>query len=153
MARFLSMYILRNRAEMTYLQIGRHFGRDHTTVIHAVNRITEKLAAERGLLSGEVATLIREVESQISDRLQTAKYEERNYDSGNALLDAVAVTIDGMHSYPADKIKVLYAKALRIRDLDTLVLDRTNRVVTDELLQTYGELAFNLFNKLKANNL
>lgn len=43
--RHIAMWLLRNFTPMSYPEIGRIFGRDHTTVICAVKRV-EKLRAE-----------------------------------------------------------------------------------------------------------
>lgn len=46
-ARHTAMYILYNDLQLPYEQVGRLFGgRDHTTVIHAVEKITEQLKTE-----------------------------------------------------------------------------------------------------------
>jgi chromosomal replication initiator protein len=46
-ARHTAMYILYNDLQLPYEQVGRLFGgRDHTTVIHAVEKITEQLKTD-----------------------------------------------------------------------------------------------------------
>jgi chromosomal replication initiator protein len=49
-ARHTAMYILYNDLQLPYEQVGRLFGgRDHTTVIHAVEKITEQLKTDPGV--------------------------------------------------------------------------------------------------------
>jgi len=49
-ARHVAMYILYNDLRLPYEQIGRLFGgRDHTTIIHAVGKITDQLRTDPGV--------------------------------------------------------------------------------------------------------
>lgn len=49
LARQVAMYLIRSHTPRTYPEIGRQFGdRDHSTVIYAVSRITEIMAAPIG---------------------------------------------------------------------------------------------------------
>ena len=49
-ARHTAMYLLYNDLRLPYEQVGRLFGgRDHTTIIHAVEKITEKLKTDPGM--------------------------------------------------------------------------------------------------------
>jgi chromosomal replication initiator protein len=58
-ARQVGMYVFRELTDFSYPMIGREFGgRDHTTVIHAVEKITE-LMKERREIFGQVNELIR----------------------------------------------------------------------------------------------
>jgi chromosomal replication initiator protein len=46
-ARGLAMYLARHISGASYAEIGRHFGRrDHTTVLHACNKFTGRIAAD-----------------------------------------------------------------------------------------------------------
>ncbi len=61
-ARQIAMYVFREQTELSYPAIAREFGgRDHTTVIHAVDKIG-KLMAER-----------RQIYDQVTDVIQTIK--------------------------------------------------------------------------------
>ncbi len=61
-ARQIAMYVFREQTELSYPAIAREFGgRDHTTVIHAVEKIG-KLMAER-----------RQIYDQVTDLIQTIK--------------------------------------------------------------------------------
>ena len=42
MARQVAMYIMRTNVGLSFPSIGRHFGLDHTTVIHGCNKISFK---------------------------------------------------------------------------------------------------------------
>lgn len=48
-ARHLAMWLIRTQLDWSYPQIGRWFGRDHTTVIHGVGRIDAMRRVNRGL--------------------------------------------------------------------------------------------------------
>jgi chromosomal replication initiator protein len=62
-ARQVSMYVFRELTDLSYPAIGREFGgRDHTTVIHAVDKIT-RLMAERREIYDQVSTLTSNVRS------------------------------------------------------------------------------------------
>jgi chromosomal replication initiator protein len=62
-ARQVSMYVFRELTDLSYPAIGREFGdRDHTTVIHAVEKIT-RLMAERREIYDQVSTLTSNVRS------------------------------------------------------------------------------------------
>ncbi|MBV8464030.1 MAG: chromosomal replication initiation protein, partial [Acidimicrobiales bacterium] len=57
-ARQVGMYVLRELTDFSYPAIGREFGdRDHSTVIHAVNKI-QKLMGERQQIYNQVTDLI-----------------------------------------------------------------------------------------------
>ncbi len=63
-ARQVSMYVFRELTDMSYPAIGRAFGgRDHTTVIHAVDKIS-KLMPERREIYDQVSTLISSVRAK-----------------------------------------------------------------------------------------
>ena len=57
-ARQIAMYVLREMTDFSYPAIGREFGdRDHTTVMHAVTKIS-KLMAERRTIYDQVTELM-----------------------------------------------------------------------------------------------
>lgn len=62
-ARQVSMYVFRELTDLSYPAIGREFGgRDHTTVIHAVDKIT-RLMAERREIYDQVSALTSVIRS------------------------------------------------------------------------------------------
>lgn len=62
-ARQISMYVFREVTDLSYPAIARHFGgRDHTTVIHAVEKITA-LMKERRRIYDQVASLTQAIKS------------------------------------------------------------------------------------------
>lgn len=62
-ARQICMYVFRELTDFSYPAIGREFGgRDHTTVIHAVDKIT-RLMGERRAIYDQVAELITAIKS------------------------------------------------------------------------------------------
>ena len=63
-ARQIAMYIFRELTELSYPAIAKEFGgRDHTTVIHAVDKISQ-LMAERREIYDQVTALTTAVKSQ-----------------------------------------------------------------------------------------
>jgi chromosomal replication initiator protein len=62
-ARQIAMYVFRELTDFSYPMIGREFGgRDHTTVIHAVEKISEQMKERRAIYE-QVTELIRVVRS------------------------------------------------------------------------------------------
>lgn len=62
-ARQISMYVCRELTDLSYPAIAREFGnRDHTTVIHAVDKISKQLA-ERREIYDQVTALIQEIKA------------------------------------------------------------------------------------------
>ena len=62
-ARQVGMYVFRELTDFSYPMIGREFGdRDHTTVIHAVEKITGQMK-ERRAIYDQVSELIRVIKS------------------------------------------------------------------------------------------
>jgi chromosomal replication initiator protein len=60
-ARQIGMYVMREQTELSYPAIARVFGgRDHTTVIHAVEKVT-KLIAERQQVYDQVIELTKRI--------------------------------------------------------------------------------------------
>ncbi len=68
-ARHIAMYLIREHLGLSYKEIGAHFGgRDHTTVLHGWERVTEILAAEPSELEGldqEVPRMAAEVRARL----------------------------------------------------------------------------------------
>ena len=50
-ARFISMYLYKEFTTMTFKSIGRDFGRDHTTVIHACKTIRNLMQTDQRVLA------------------------------------------------------------------------------------------------------
>lgn len=48
-ARRVAMYIARTHTDMSYPLLGAAFGKDHTTVIHAVKILLEIIAKDKGI--------------------------------------------------------------------------------------------------------
>jgi chromosomal replication initiator protein len=62
-ARQIAMYAFRNLTELSYPSIARLFGgRDHTTVIHAVDKV-QKLMSERKQIYDQVTDLLQQLKS------------------------------------------------------------------------------------------
>lgn len=63
MARQIAMYLIRQLTQSSLPTIGRAFGgKDHSTVLHAINKIS-KLVAEDSQISGEITALRAELQS------------------------------------------------------------------------------------------
>ena len=62
-ARQICMYVCRELTDLSYPSIAREFGnRDHTTVIHAVDKISKQMA-ERRQIYDQVTALIQDIKS------------------------------------------------------------------------------------------
>ena len=62
-ARQIGMYVFRELTDLSYPAIAREFGgRDHTTVIHAVDKV-QRLMSERHLVYDQVTELITRIKS------------------------------------------------------------------------------------------
>src|SRR5206468_10556951 len=62
-ARQISMYVFREMTDLSYPAIAREFGgRDHTTVIHAVDKIGTLMKQRRAIFD-QVTTLMQHLES------------------------------------------------------------------------------------------
>ena len=59
--RQVAMYLIRDMIKTSYPDIGKFFGRDHTTVIHSVNKIEEEIRK-----SDDLKTKIRDIKNNIS---------------------------------------------------------------------------------------
>ncbi len=147
-ARQAAIHIIRKRTSLSSTEIGQLFNRDHSTILYAVQKVEELLNQEKWTPTGKTTVLIKQVESKVAEFLRAVKDTVKD-DTPEGSLDAVTITRDGLHAYPAIKIKPMYLKALRIRDPDTLVLNYDKRLVTDELFQRYGELALCVVSDLK----
>ena len=63
MARQVSMYIIRQLTKLSLPEIGRVFGRDHTTVIHSLEKVEGLIKENR-----ETAENIRDIKSNVNAR-------------------------------------------------------------------------------------
>ena len=67
-ARQVGMYVFRELTDFSYPMIGREFGgRDHTTVIHAVEKITEQMKERRAIFD-QVNELVRVIKTGAQHR-------------------------------------------------------------------------------------
>ena len=64
-ARQIAMYLVRKLTNLSLPDIGREFGRDHSTVIHAIRKVENALADP----AGEVGANIRDITSNINSKL------------------------------------------------------------------------------------
>lgn len=64
-ARQIAMYLIRKMTNLSLPDIGREFGRDHSTVIHALNKVEKLLQAG----SGPVPDNIRDITANINSKL------------------------------------------------------------------------------------
>jgi chromosomal replication initiator protein len=62
--RQIAMYLCRNMLDMTYPQIGQEFGkRDHSTVMHAVSKVTEALASDQAGIKADLDEIRKRISS------------------------------------------------------------------------------------------
>ncbi len=64
-ARQVAMYLIRKLTKLSLPDIGREFGRDHSTVIHSLNKVEKALAAQTGGLQ----ETIRDITANINSKL------------------------------------------------------------------------------------
>jgi chromosomal replication initiator protein len=50
MARHIAMYLVRELMDLPFARVGKVFGRDHTTVISAVDKVEKLLKTDQELL-------------------------------------------------------------------------------------------------------
>jgi hypothetical protein len=64
--RQVAMYLCKKLTSRSLPEIGRSFRKDHTTVLHAINKITERLKTEENL-ADDVNSLILQLQEEYSD--------------------------------------------------------------------------------------
>ncbi|MBQ1264278.1 MAG: chromosomal replication initiator protein DnaA, partial [Oscillospiraceae bacterium] len=64
-ARQVAMYLIRKNLNLSLPEIGREFGRDHTTVMHALSKVEQLLADPRSGLQDN----LRDITANINSRL------------------------------------------------------------------------------------
>lgn len=64
-ARQIAMYIIRNMTNLSLSDIGQEFKRDHTTVLHAINRIDEQAKRDN-----ELSEIIKDIRANVNQRLE-----------------------------------------------------------------------------------
>ncbi|MBP1737265.1 MAG: chromosomal replication initiator protein DnaA [Oscillospiraceae bacterium] len=64
-ARQIAMYIIRNMTNLSLTDIGQEFKRDHTTVLHAINRIDEQAKRDN-----ELSEIIKDIRANVNQRLE-----------------------------------------------------------------------------------
>ena len=64
-ARQLAMYLIRKMTNLSYPDIAKEFGKNHTTVLHAIRSVEEKL----GNASNGLQDNIRDIQANINSRL------------------------------------------------------------------------------------
>ena len=65
-ARQIAMYLIRSQTTLSLNDIGREFGnRDHTTVLHAINRVEERMKND-----ADLTEIIKDIKANIN-----AQYE------------------------------------------------------------------------------
>ena len=62
-ARQVAMYLMRNLTNMSTTDIGREFGRDHTTVLHAIRKVESALKDENSRMSDVVRDITANINS------------------------------------------------------------------------------------------
>jgi len=64
-ARQIAMYLIRKLTNLTYKEIGKVFGRDHSTVMNSIDRVEAKLSE-----SDELSKVLRDITSNINEKKQ-----------------------------------------------------------------------------------
>ncbi len=90
------MYVMRELTELSYPNIAREFGgRDHTTVIHAVEKIGALMSKERRQIYDQVTRLMKAVRQ---GRLTRAR--RRGGQGGGPAVDGGLPAVDGRCAVP-----------------------------------------------------
>ena len=61
-ARQIAFYLMREMADMSTTEIGKFFGKDHTTAMHGIDKITRLMETNRDIAAG-VADLKKNIEN------------------------------------------------------------------------------------------
>lgn len=64
-ARQVAMYLIRKLTNLSFPEIGKEFGRDHTTVIHACNKIESSLKLENSSLQNNIRDITANINSNL----------------------------------------------------------------------------------------
>lgn len=149
-ARHMIMYLLREYGDVSFPAIGRLIGgRDHTTVIHAYNKIKKEVAENPSLvenLTGPIAL----VEALKAKKLRVQKeLEEMNARLYAEALDKIRITqaqrkSPRVRSIPERNLKVLdmYREGLTLRNISSVFGLSTERI-RQIVLSTIQYLAIN----------
>ena len=64
-ARQVAIYLIRKLTNLSTTEIGKEFGRDHTTVIHAINKIENALKMENTSLQNNIRDITANINSSL----------------------------------------------------------------------------------------
>ncbi len=64
-ARQVAMYLIRKLTNLSFPEIGKEFGRDHTTVIHACNKIESAIKSENTSLQNNIRDITANINSSL----------------------------------------------------------------------------------------
>ena len=62
-ARQVAMYLIRKLTNLSFPEIGKEFGRDHTTVIHACSKIESAIKSENTSLQNNIRDITANINS------------------------------------------------------------------------------------------
>ena len=61
--RQIAMYLIRSMTGLSLPDIGKKFNRDHSTVLHSINKIEQQVLSD-SILSGQIKDLIKNIEGK-----------------------------------------------------------------------------------------
>ena len=64
-ARQMAMYLIRKLTNLSLPDIGKEFGRDHSTVIHSPKKVEQQLASGSGTLSDNIRDITANINSKL----------------------------------------------------------------------------------------
>ena len=64
-ARQVAMYLVRKLTNLSLPDIGKEFGRDHSTVIHSLKKVEQQLAAGTGSLPDNIRDITANINSKL----------------------------------------------------------------------------------------
>jgi len=77
-ARHLVMYFTKKHTKMSFNEIGFKFSKDHSTIIHGVNRIKNGIKFEKGI-KDDVENIDKLIKTKVSDGLGEVNIDEEYY--------------------------------------------------------------------------
>ena len=61
----MAMYLIRKMTKMSLPDIGKEFGRDHSTVIHSLNKVEKALADPTSTLKDNIRDITANINSKL----------------------------------------------------------------------------------------
>lgn len=143
-ARQATMYLLRQHTDMSLPKIGKKFGRDHTTVVYAVNKINEE---QGSCESTHPVHQLNEICTELVRNTGVPAQKTPGNTSRNPSTDIIVVTKDGLYEYPITTITTQEQRIFRINENHGLNYDQ--EYSSPRMRERYASLAMQRLEQLK----